>query len=221
MAHIQQSQFFACIAKNYPEFFTGGRVSEIGSLNINGSIREFFLTDEYIGFDVSEGTGVDEVQQGQLISSPSGYYDVSVSAECFEHNPFWVETFANMLRITRPGGLVIFSCATTGRHEHGTTRTTPDDSPLTTKLGWNYYKNIDATDFLDTFYMTGWFDAFHFLMCPQTFDLYFYGIRTQETNLFDQERFINAVGAIEQEIYILNNSVRIGVWTSEIGWIPR
>ena len=221
MAHIQQFQFFQSVAKQHHEFFTGGRVAEIGSLNINGSIRECFKSYEYIGFDISEGDGVDDVQQGQLISSLSGYYDVTVSAECFEHNPFWVETFSNMLRMTRPGGLVIFSCATTGRQEHGTTRTSPNDSPLSTKLGWNYYRNLDANDFLETFNMAGWFDGFHFLICPQTFDLYFYGIRSQQLKALDEERFIKGALTIEQELYALNNTVRIGIWTSQINWNPR
>ena len=97
MAHIQQFQFFKAVANRYPNFFLGGRAAEIGSLDINGSIRDFFKCNEYIGFDVSAGAGVDEIQQGQLISSPTGHFDVAISAECFEHNPFWVETFANML----------------------------------------------------------------------------------------------------------------------------
>jgi SAM-dependent methyltransferase len=221
MAHIQQFQFFACISKHYPNFFLEGKVSEIGSLNINGSIRDFFKAVEYTGFDVAAGPGVDEVQQGQLITSPTGYYDVTVSAECFEHNPYWVETFANMLRITKPGGLIIFSCATTGRQEHGTVRTSPHDSPLTNKLGWSYYKNLDANNFLDTFNMSGWFDGYHFLMCPQTYDLYFYGFRSHQIDSFDHEIFIKNIETIEKEIYAVNNGVRIGVWTNKIGWVPR
>ena len=221
MAHLQQLHFFKNLKKYYPEFFQGVRVAEIGSLNINGSIRDCFTSEEYTGFDVSAGKGVDEVQQGQLITLPSGYYDVTASAECFEHNPFWVETFANMLRLTKPGGLVIFSCATTGRQEHGTSRTDPNDSPLTAELGWNYYRNLNAQDFLDTFNLPGWFDCFHFLVCPQTFDLYFYAVRTQLNETFDEQRFVNGVSPFEQEMYQLTNSVRIGVWTSKIGWNPR
>jgi hypothetical protein len=221
MAHQQQFQFINCVSSQYREYFNKSKVAEIGSLDINGSIRQCFDAEEYIGFDVDEGVGVDIVQQGQLISSSTAYHDTTISAECFEHNPFWVETFSNMLRITKPGGLVIFSCATTGRHEHGTTRTTPNDSPLTTKLGWTYYKNLDANDFLNTFNMYGWFDAFHFLICPQTFDLYFYGFRTIENSTFDKNKFLTSAVEIEKELYKLNNTVRIGIWNKDIGWIPR
>jgi len=117
------------------------------------------------------------------VGLPTGHFDTLVSAECFEHNPFWVETFANMLRMTRPGGLVAFSCASTGRPEHGTARTSPNLSPLTHAQGWDYYRNLDADDFMNTFHLQGWFDYFHFLYCPRMFDLYFYGFRkggTQE-----------------------------------------
>ena len=221
MAHLQQFQFIDCISRQYGEFFRAGKVAEIGSLDINGSIRRCFNVEEYIGYDVDQGVGVDIVKQGQLISSPSEYHDATISAECFEHNPYWVETFSNMLRMTKPGGLVIFTCATTGRHEHGTTRTTPNDSPLTTKLGWSYYKNLDANDFLKTFNMFGWFDAFHFMMCPQTFDLYFYGIRAIENEVFNENTFFDSVALIERELYQLNNTVRIGVWSKNIGWVPR
>ena len=221
MAHIQQSQFFSCIHKEYPSFFSGGRVAEVGSLNINGSIRDLFKSEEYVGYDVFDGYGVDKVEQGQLISSPTGYCDVVVSSECFEHNPFWVETFSNMLRITRPGGLIVLSCATTGRQEHGTTRSNINDSPLTNKIGWSYYKNLDANDFLNTFNMQGWFDGFHFMMCPQTFDLYFYGVRSAIDEAFDEQRFINSALTIENEIYCLNNSIRIGLFSKSLGYSPR
>ena len=221
MAHAEQFQFFSSLAKMHPEYFKGGSVAEIGSLNINGSIREFFNSDEYTGFDISGGPGVDQVQQAQLIQSPTGYYDAIISAECFEHNPFWVETFSNMLRMTRPGGLIIISCATTGRPEHGTTRSTPHDSPLTAQLGWNYYQNLDADNFLEIFHLAGWFAGFHFLMCPQTCDLYFYGFRLQESVQFDEDRFINEAIALEGEIYMLNRTIRIGFWTKKTGWVPR
>jgi hypothetical protein len=36
--------------------------------------------------------------------------------------------------VLRPGGVLILTCATTGRHEHGTTRTSPAMSPSTNDL---------------------------------------------------------------------------------------
>ena len=43
------------------------------------------------------------------------------------------------------------TCATT-RTEHGTTRTTPQDSPLTIKnMKWDYYLNLEEEDFRNIF----------------------------------------------------------------------
>ena len=221
MAHIQQFQFFEVLSKLYPQHFLNGRVAEIGSLDINGSIKQFFKSSEYTGYDLQLGKGVDRAEQGQLISSPTGYYDAAVSAECFEHNPYWVETFSNMLRITKPGGAVMFSCASTGRQEHGTSRTGAADSPFTSSVGWNYYKNLDANDFIETFNMAGWFDGFHFIFCPQTYDLYFYGIRCNEKSNFNSQDFINLSLEIERVLGDLNSSVRILFWTRQTGLVPR
>jgi hypothetical protein len=64
-----------------------------------------------------------------------------------EHNPYWKGTMSNMIRLCRPGGLVVMTCATVGRREHGTTRTSPGDSPLSIGLGWEYYRNLTRRDF--------------------------------------------------------------------------
>jgi SAM-dependent methyltransferase len=161
----------------WPHYFKGTKVCEVGSLNINGTVRVFFESCDYLGYDVEHGPDVDIAQEGQLIGEPTGSVDVVVSTECFEHNPFWAETLANMLRICRPEGLVVVTCATSGRPEHGTTRTTPGDSPLTVGLGWNYYRNLSAEDFAGASNLHGWFQTFHFYVCPATYDLYFFGLR--------------------------------------------
>jgi SAM-dependent methyltransferase len=137
-----------------------------------------------------------------------------LSAECFEHNPFWVETFANMLRMTRPGGLVAFSCASTGRPEHGTARTGINMSPLTHAQGWDHYRNLDAEDFMNTFHLQGWFEYFHFLYSPRMFDLYFYGFRkggTREIRVEPAQMLV----ALNQQI----GAVRLACWAPALGLI--
>ena len=114
MAHRQQQAFVATIKMAFPSYFAGSRVLEVGSLNINGSVRQHFSGGQYIGLDVGPGPGVDVVCQGQDYDAPDGSFDVVISCECLEHNPFWRETFENMLRLCRPGGLVIMTCASTG-----------------------------------------------------------------------------------------------------------
>lgn len=150
MSHVDQLQFFRIARSHFPEFFTGTRVLEVGSLDINGSVRSFFSPEDYVGIDVGEGPGVDLVVPGQQYAAPDGSFDVVVSAECMEHNPAWEATTRNMVRLLRPGGLLLLTCAAPGRPEHGTTRTSPLDSPLTVATGQEYYQNLDQHDFEST-----------------------------------------------------------------------
>jgi SAM-dependent methyltransferase len=177
VSHGEQQAFFAEAARGFPDHFTGVRVLEVGSLDVNGSIRRHFTDCDYTGVDVAGGPGVDLVAQGQDLDFPDGSFDTTVSAECFEHNPYWSETFANMVRMTRPGGLVAFSCASTGRPEHGTARADAGSSPLTVALGWEYYRNLTEEDFRDVFDFDGLFSDHGFSYHAGSHDLYFRGVR--------------------------------------------
>jgi len=177
MAHTQQFAFVSRTKLRYPDYFLGKKVLEVGSLNINGTVRDFFDNCDYIGIDVGQGPNVDIVCEGQNLDHSDNTYDTIISCECFEHNPYWVETFANMHRMTKSNGLIIMSCATTGRSEHGTTRTNPYDSPLTVGKGWDYYKNLTEQDFRDNFQLDNMFLEYNFQIEYGHCDLYFTGIK--------------------------------------------
>jgi SAM-dependent methyltransferase len=177
MAHPEQAEFFRYVKAAYPSAFRGVRVLEIGSLDINGSVREVFEGCDYTGVDLQLGPGVDLAVQGQLLEFPTGHFDTVISAECLEHNPYWRETLANMMRMTREGGTVLMSCATTGRLEHGTTRTNPDASPFTTAARWDYYRNLTARDVEGAVHLAGWLSDWGFWTNFITRDLYFTGLR--------------------------------------------
>lgn len=147
MAHQDQFEFIGITRDNFPDFFRGTRVLEVGSLDINGSIRRHFDACDYVGIDVGPGPGVDLVVAGQHYAAPTDSFDVVVSCECMEHNPAWRETTANMIRVLRPGGLFLLTCAAPGRPEHGTIRTETYSSPLTAALGQTYYGNLHRRDF--------------------------------------------------------------------------
>jgi SAM-dependent methyltransferase len=188
MAHKAQLDFIQAVSKALPEFFKGTRVLEVGSLDINGSVRQFFERCDYTGIDIGPGPGVDQVCLGHEYSAPDGSLDLALSCECLEHNPYWQETVSNMIRLVRPGGLVILTCATTGRLEHGTARTSPTDSPLTTDKGWNYYRNLAPRDF------KGGLSGLTHIQCWQlwdSFDFLLIGIREGDTPK-------NWAGAVEQ-----------------------
>lgn len=177
MSHPQQLEFISNVKQLLPSFFHNQKVLEIGSLNINGSIRQFFENCSYIGLDVGAGRDVDVIGKGEEYDAPDGTFDVTVSCECFEHNPQWVETFRNMIRMTKSNGLVLMTCATAGRPEHGTARTSPADSPLTISLGWNYYRNLVAEDFKENFNFDELFVKYEFIHNITNHDLYMYALK--------------------------------------------
>ncbi len=173
MAHLEQ-QFFLKYAKlTFPKFFRKTKVLEVGSLNINGTVRVFFEEPEqYVGCDLGPGPNVDVVCCGHELQYPNGSFDVSISCECFEHDIHWQKTFRKMWKLTRPEGLVVFSSATEGRPEHGTTNATPQDAPFTN----DYYHNLTAKDFVESFKLSDMFSYYRFFINNAAHDLYFWGI---------------------------------------------
>ena len=175
--HQSQADFVRLLSENFSEYFKNNRVLEVGSLDINGSIRGFFHDCTYVGLDVAEGKGVDVVCEGQNYDAPDSRFDVVISCEVMEHNPYWYETFRNMVRLCRPGGLVVMTCATNGRPEHGTSRTDPSLSPLTVELAWNYYRNLREKDFRRTVDFSRLFAVHRFWLNWNHYDLLFVGIK--------------------------------------------
>ena len=177
MAHASQLEYVKLLLGNFPTHFRNARILEVGSLDINGSIRALFPGCDYVGLDVAAGDGVDVVCEGQKYDAPDNSFDVVISCEVMEHNPFWIETFRNMIRCCRPGGLVVMTCASTGRPEHGTARTDPYSSPLTVKQGWSYYKNLTEKDFRRAIDPTPSVTANRFWTDWNHYDLLFAGIK--------------------------------------------
>lgn len=173
MSHKQQLDFVLAVRDMHPAHFKEVKVLEIGSLDINGTIRIFFDHCDYIGCDIGPGLHVDIVCPGEQLAFDDGEFDTVASCECFEHNPQWEPTFRNMHRMTKVGGLVFFSCATTGRPEHGTTNAHPMDAP---HCG-DYYRNLTREDFEQAFDLDSMFSEYRFGTNEESHDLYFYGIR--------------------------------------------
>lgn len=181
MSHPEQLGFFRLTEEANRRLINGGRVLEIGSYDVNGSVREVYAgSREYIGVDLREGPGVDRVAFGHDLDLPDASFDVSISGECFEHDPYWVQTILNMCRMTRQGGLVAFTCASSGRPEHGTRRTDRQESPGTQAQGLDYYRNLTEQDFTQGLELASLFSSWAFWYLPTTFDLYFAGVRAAD-----------------------------------------
>jgi SAM-dependent methyltransferase len=180
MSHPEQVGFFEVVAKANAELIEGAKVLEIGSYDVNGGIRHLFRgAGDYVGVDLDHGPGVDRVGFGHEVDDPDQTYDVTLSGECFEHDQHWHETFLNMVRLTRPGGLVAFTCAARGRAEHGTGRTDAISSPGTQAIGLDYYRNVNEEDFADI-PLGDFFSEYRFWYLNTHFDLFFAGVRAGE-----------------------------------------
>lgn len=171
MSHVEQLEFVTSVKAKFPDSFVGKKVLEVGSLDINGSVRQFFEHCTYLGIDLGEGRGVDLVCPGHSLNLPEGTFDTVISCECFEHDKHWQQTFAKMVSLSNH--LVVFTCATEGRMEHGTTRVYPTDAPFTN----DYYRNLGIKDFVQSFDFNALFADHCFFVENGHHDLCFWGVK--------------------------------------------
>lgn len=97
----------------------GKRVLEVGSYNVNGSMREYGLSlapREYIGVDLSEGNCVDRVVNAESLVKEFGKnsFDVVISTEMLEHVVNWKPVIANMKQVVKPGGVILITTRSQG-----------------------------------------------------------------------------------------------------------
>jgi SAM-dependent methyltransferase len=148
MAHREQKIFIGMVKELYPDYFLGKKVVDFGSLDINGNNRIFFDMCDYTGVDIGKGSNVDVISKAHEYK-PNKKFDVVITTEMLEHDMYWEKSLANMLYLLKPNGLLLITCATTGRPEHGTARSEcASDSPFTSQIeGWsNYYRNLTIED---------------------------------------------------------------------------
>jgi len=178
MAHKEQQNFLISVKNIFPEKFNNCSVLDIGSLDINGNNRYLFSNYKYIGLDIGNGPNVDIVCRGHQYNSEE-LYDIVISTECFEHDEFWPLTIKNAINLTKSGGLFLFTCATTGRPEHGTRRTNTGESPFTSSLENDYYKNLTEQEIRSFIDIEESFLDFKFENTEGSHhpDLYFWGIK--------------------------------------------
>lgn len=136
--HPEQRDFCERIKRRWPHLFDQRRVLDVGSLDVNGNNRDLFAGGSYIGVDIITGPGVDVVCPVHEFNG--GPFSTILSTEMLEHDQHAAASVHRMIELLTPDGLLLLTCATTGRPEHGTRECHPDDSPGT--LG--FYRNIPA-----------------------------------------------------------------------------
>ena len=114
------------------------RVLEIGSRNINGSIRAIFPLADYIGIDRAPGHGVDLIGDGATFVPPWSP-DLVISCETLEHAENWREVLTHIAQVLAVGGTLLATMATDGRAPHSAV----DGGPLP---AGEYYGNVDPVE---------------------------------------------------------------------------
>ena len=86
-----------------------GRILEIGSLDVNGTIRDLFPGTDYTGIDIRPGPGVDQVMSGANLEFPDNSFDGVLYLETMEHDKtFWL-TLSEIARVLKEGGRLVIT----------------------------------------------------------------------------------------------------------------
>jgi SAM-dependent methyltransferase len=96
------------------EFFR--TVVELGSQDVNGSLRDHAPAGvHYIGLDMIAAKGVDLVVSPDApLPLADGIADAVVTSSAFEHDICFWDTFLELLRLLRPGGLLYVNAPSNG-----------------------------------------------------------------------------------------------------------
>ena len=123
---------------------------DIGSLNVNGSLRDLFT--DYIGLDMREGPNVDVVANGHKLPFDKETFELVTCVETLEHdsNPF--KTLDEIYRVLKPGGKVLLAASGISFPKHDY----PSDYFRYTAEGMgallHRFKNIETADDNDEAY---------------------------------------------------------------------
>ena len=112
------------VARALPEAeVRGKRVLEVGSLDVNGSVRPGIMANgpaEYVGIDIRSGPGVDVICDAAGIDQRFGpnAFDVVISTELLEHAREWQKIIHNFKHVLRPGGVLVVTTRSYGVDFH-------------------------------------------------------------------------------------------------------
>ena len=204
--HIQARDFTLFVKKLFAVYFVNKTVLDVGSGDINGNNRFLFENCTYEGNDVIDAPNVTIVSKTKDLPFEDNFFDTIISTECFEHDPEYKQSFLKIYDMLKPDGLFCFTCASTGRNEHGTRRTSPNDSYGT--IGnledmSDYYKNLTEIDLNEVLPLNNLFSVWDTYYNDKSKDLYFVGIKKGNSNFNSLEKYVKN--------YVVNTRYNIAV----------
>ena len=102
----------------YGKHKDGGLVVDIGSQNVNGSLKDAMPKRfDYVGVDYAAAIGVDVILKDPYkFPFEDKSVDILVSSSCLEHSEMFWLTFLEMARVVKPDGLIYLNVPSSGQY---------------------------------------------------------------------------------------------------------
>ena len=114
-AYVNAQKFYE---KYCYENIQNKKILDVGSYDVNGTMKPIFEQGQYIGLDMEKGPNVDIVGKSHEIPFIDNFFDIVISSSCFEHDDmFWV-SFKEMCRVLKSGGYMYIQAPQNGPY-HG------------------------------------------------------------------------------------------------------